>query len=311
MLRVVRLPEATVDHAPVSLDTGYALDECVRREGWIAFPANVDVWGVPLPLGEPPFLIARDTRLACSGLDQAAVWLRRHDGRLIEEYDGKARKVRRQVELPEDFGAEGSDLIGETRSGLLLGLGEDKGLFSWQPPGEPSLLLEGVTAATLDPTGTTVLCWRHARDELVLFDLHRATHTAIPKPSGCRWPLFEAAFSPDGAWLAVDLDYSIEYSDEELSAQLQDVMRGRGTDESQPHRLGIIHCVDGTMTITEEEYDNFANLVWSLDSEWIIFSTPFAPRALSITRPSEAKLARVEFGRAAPSLLCDISDSVP
>lgn len=32
MLRVVRLPEGTVEPAPVSLDTGYALDDCLRRE---------------------------------------------------------------------------------------------------------------------------------------------------------------------------------------------------------------------------------------------------------------------------------------
>jgi hypothetical protein len=35
MLRVVRLPVGTVEPAPVSLDTGYALDDCLRRDGRI------------------------------------------------------------------------------------------------------------------------------------------------------------------------------------------------------------------------------------------------------------------------------------
>jgi len=35
MLRVVRLPEGTGEPAPVSLDTGHALDDCLRRDGWI------------------------------------------------------------------------------------------------------------------------------------------------------------------------------------------------------------------------------------------------------------------------------------
>jgi hypothetical protein len=308
MLRVVRLPEATVEPAPVSLDTSYALDDCLRRNGWIAFCPNFEAWGVWLPLGDPPFLIARDTWTICAGRDSQTVWLRARHEPILTEYDGVARSARRELELPGQLKVESSQPVGEVRSGLLFGLGGDGGLFAWKPPAEPQILLDGVTPVALDPTGRTVLSWRHAARELVLYDVERRRQTVLEEPDGGRWPLFNAAFSPDGAWLAVDLDYSIEYSEEELSAQLQEVARGRATYEPQTHRLGVVRCSDGAMTVAEGKYDNFANLVWSLDSKWIVFSTPFAPRALWVTTPAEARLARIRFKQNAPSLLCDISD---
>jgi hypothetical protein len=72
-----------------------------------------------------------------------------------------------------------------------------------------------------------------------------------------------------------------------------------------------VRCADGALTIAEQEFDNFANLVWSLDSEWIVFSTPFAPRQLWTAHPTEANLGRLEFNEKALALLCDISDVLP
>lgn len=95
------------------------------------------------------------------------------------------------------------------------------------------------------------------------------------------------------------------------SSRLRQVALGQGKYELQPHRLGIIRSADGALTIADGVYDNFANIVWSLDSEWIVLSTPFAPRGLWLTRPGEPKLEWISFGRRhAPSLLCDATDLI-
>jgi hypothetical protein len=273
MLRVVRLPEATVEPAPVSLDTGYALDHCFRREGWIAFRPNVDAWGLPVPFGAPPFLIARDAHVVCAGLDPKTVWLRGRDDSSIAAYDGVVHEIARRVDLPDDFPAQEFYVVAETAAGFLLGRGYDGGLYRWEPGEQPTLLLDQVQPRAVDPIGTTVLCWRHSSEEIVLFDLRQVAQVAVPKAAEARWPFHQFAFSPDGAWLAVDLDCSIERTEEQMFARLREVASGGGRYEPQAHRLGIIRCADGAMTVAEGEYDNFANLVWSLDSEWIVFST--------------------------------------
>jgi hypothetical protein len=55
MLRVVRLPEGTVEPAPVSLDTGYALDDCLRRDGWIEDRERLR--GCSRPVEDVPFVV--------------------------------------------------------------------------------------------------------------------------------------------------------------------------------------------------------------------------------------------------------------
>lgn len=93
---------------------------------------------------------------------------------------------------------------------------------------------------------------------------------------------------------------------------MQDAIAGRGSYEPRPHRLGIIRCDHGSMAITDGEYDNFTYpLVWSLDGEWIVFSAPFQPRGLWLTRAAEPRLERVKFSRNAPAPLCDVSDLIP
>jgi len=101
MLRVVRLRDALAEPAPVSLDTGYALDDCIRRDGWLVFTPNVNVYGLPLPFGERPFRIATDTWVVATGGDPHTVWLHGRDSPTIAEYDGVARQVRREVELQD------------------------------------------------------------------------------------------------------------------------------------------------------------------------------------------------------------------
>jgi hypothetical protein len=307
MLRVVRLGEAAFEAAPVSLDTGYALDECVRRDGWIVFTPDLDVWGVPVPFGAPPFAVAPRTGVVAAGLDPRTVWLRGHGSAMVSEYDGIARSVRRELELPAEIEAGQLQIRAETERGFILG---GRGLYEWEPGSKPRLLLDGVDVASVDSTRRYVSTRRRESDELVLFDLQGGSETVVTKREGARWSRSE--FSPDGRWLAIDLDYSRARTREEDDALLRDVITARARYEPQPHRLAIIRCSDGAMTIAEGEYDNFPYpLVWSLDSEWLVFSAPFQPRGLWLTHAESAKLQRVKFGGNAPCPLCDISDLLP
>jgi hypothetical protein len=309
MLRVVRLPEAVVEPAPVSLDTGHALDRAYRRRGWIAFTPNQDVWGLPTPFGEPPFPIARGAHVLCTGLDPETVWLRQRGASSVAQYDGVRRDVRQKVDLPGEFSTD-SWLLAETRDGFLFGGGYDGGLYSWIPGSSPELLVDDVSPHALDPTGTTIACWRHHVDQLALFDRRTLKHFPVAKPRGARWRQQGLAFSPDGAWLALDLDYSTERSEAEMLARLAEIAVGRGRYEPTPHRLGIVRCADGQLTVSSNEYDNFANIIWSLDSQWIVFTTPFEPRGLWVARPAQGEIEWIRFKRDTPSLLCDISDLV-
>ena len=305
MLRVVRLPDAAAEPAPVSLDTGHALDDCIRREGWLVFMPNVDVWGMPLPLGERPFKIAAQTHVVAIGADPRTVWLHGHNSPTIFEYDGVAREVRQEIELP---GPQFS-VTALTASGFLLH-NDHTALYEWEPPQEPRLLLDDIGPSTADGANRRLACLRYATDELVVLDLGDRSHLTVPQPEEARWALRPGVFSPDGKWLAADLDYSPERTEEEALATLTQIALGDAPPyEPEPHQLGIIRCSDGTMTIADGVYDNFAKIAWSLDSEWIVFSTPFAPRGLWLTRPDAPKLEWISFGRRhAPSLLCDASD---
>ena len=62
MLRLIRVADQAVESAPASIDRGYALDDCLLRDGWIAFRPNDEVWGLPLPPGGEPFLVGKRWR---------------------------------------------------------------------------------------------------------------------------------------------------------------------------------------------------------------------------------------------------------
>jgi hypothetical protein len=297
MLRVVRLPETAVEPAPASLDTGNALDRCMRRDGWLVFTPDLDVWGMPLPFSEP-FLVARRTRVV-PGVDARTVWLHPWDGSTIVEYDGVAREARRELELP---GPQFS-LQAVTRSGFVLQADEADDLFAWSPPDEPETLLTGVGPVLGEGAREApVACLSFSTRELVLVNDGGATVT-VPQPEGWLWDSVGlGVFSPDGAWLAVDLC--------DASERTQTLAWWREY-EPKPHSLGIVRCADGAMTIATGVYDNFAKIAWSLDAEWIVLSTPFAPHGLWLTRRADAELTWLSFkDRGAPSLLCDVSDLV-
>jgi hypothetical protein len=142
LLRVVRLRETVVEPAPVSFDPGSALDDCVRREGWLVFTPNITVWGLPLPFGERAFRIATDTHVAANGVDERTVWLHGRDSPTVAEYDGVTRELRREVGLPgPQFSVRAA-----TRSGFVL-WEEQCRLYAWEPSQPPQLLLGNTTSS--------------------------------------------------------------------------------------------------------------------------------------------------------------------
>src|SRR4051812_17932160 len=59
-LRLVRLPEESVEPSPVPLDGATcALDRGFARDGWLVFTPNEEVWGVPAALDGPAFRVGR------------------------------------------------------------------------------------------------------------------------------------------------------------------------------------------------------------------------------------------------------------
>jgi hypothetical protein len=299
--------KARAEPAPVSLDTGYALDDCIRRNGWLVFTPNVDVWGLPLPFGERPFRVASETSVVATGGDPRTVWLHGRDALTIAEYDGVARGTLREIQLP----GQQFSVAALTPSGFILH-DHHSGLYAWDLSQPPRLLFDDVgPTGVADEGQRQLVCLRISTDELVILDLHNGSHVTVPAPEVGRWTVQVGAFSPDAAWLAVDLDYTPETTQDEALAQIRQVALGQGEYEAQPHRLGIIRCTDGALIIADGVYDNFANIVWSLDSEWIVFTTPFAPRGLWLTSPHEPQLEWISSGRRhMPSLLCDASDLV-
>jgi len=309
MLRVMRLPEAQFEPAPVSLDTGHALDKCLRRDGWIAFAPNCEVWGLPTPLGRPPFLIRTNAVVACAGEDARTVWLA--DAERSDEapsavtlFDGVTRKIVREIVVPAGF-----DLVGETPFGFVLGRGYGGGLHLWAAGRDaPERLLDGVSAYRVDSGGARVFCWRPDSEEIVLLDLARRAHVSVPQPEGARWELRTAVFSPGATRLAISIDYSAQLTAEERSTRFAEIVAGRGSYDPKPRRLGLLSTTSGAITIADGQYDNFANPIWSIDGEWVVFNAPFQPRGLWVCRAAEARLERVRFSRDAPVPLCDVSD---
>jgi len=163
-----------------------------------------------------------------------------------------------------------------------------------------------------DEGHTRIACRRFSTDEVVILDLNDESHVTVQPPEGSRWGVRLGVFSPDGDWLAVDLDYSPPKTEAESMAAIRSIASGENvTYEPRQQRLGVIRCADGALTLADRAHDNFANIIWSRDSNWIIFSTPFAPHGLWLTRPDEATLEWISFGRRhAPSLLCDASDLI-
>ena len=287
MLRLIRLANLTVEAAPASIDRGYALDDCLLRDGWIAFRPNDEVWGLPLPLGAEPFLVGEGMSWAAAAHAPRSIWLAEFppvEPQVASEYDGVARAVVRRVEVPLGFRLAGE--MGERRTGCRRRRGRRSRLGRRRRCAAASgrrrlaLLRRVGSSLGVDPSRVPGARPRGRR---------RADRGRGPFP-------YRRAVGARRIVLAG-------------RRSVGDRDRGlyRGVDRSRPHRLAIVDASDGSVALAEGEYDNFARPVWSSDGAWIVFNAPFEPGGLWLCAVAEPKLERILFESNPPVPLLDVS----
>jgi hypothetical protein len=302
-IRLVHLPEAVVEPSPVPLNgSGDAFDFALRREGWIAF-GGFTVWGMPVPLEGEAFKIGRSFGFLRSE-NPRAIWVTdghrsSEDGQTFLEYDGVARAVVDRVELLpgyQMFDARGSDAFIHDREGREWILDRRTGRLERISYDEvPALPGERRLGG--------------GRDWVIIDGKGHATGVD-PLPSGRPGSSDFGSFSPDWRYFAVDLDVSDQ---DRPIPSMRDIIQGSARYEPVPHRLAIIDCLNGSVALADGVFDNFASqFVWSFDSEWVVFSTPFAPHGIWACSMRDLRLDWMSFGRRhAPGPLVNVSDLVP
>ncbi len=299
-LRLIRLPELTVEPSPVPLDRAdSALDGCMRRDGWIAFKSE-EVWGAPIPLEGEAFRVGKSFGWLPSR-NERAIWMM--DGHIpfdaphtYIEYDGVAREVVDQITLPA-----GARLVAERDVGLIVH-DHRRGWSAWQrgaATGEP------IDERHAAPHGSLLLS-ESEPDRLILIATGgEEIEIALPIDE-----FTNRSLSPDGRYHAVDIDVSGDRQREIES--MVDVVQGRAKYEPVPHRLALIDCTNGQVTFADGVFDNFASPpVWSHDSEWLVFAAPFTRDGLWVCRVADARLEWVGFGKSTPVPLVNVSDVIP
>ena len=299
-IRLVHLPDAVVAPSPVPLNgSGDAFDVALRREGWIAF-GGFTVWGMPVPLEGEAFKVGRSFGFLRSE-NPRAIWVTDghrgfEEGQSFLEYDGVARKVVDRVELPRGyrmFDARGTDAFLHDQDGR-------EWLLDRRSERLERIRYDDVPALP----GARRLAG--GRDWMLIDDTGRAT-PVDPLPEARPRPSDFGSFSPDWRYLAVDLDVSDRGR---AIPSIVEIAQGLVRYEPRPHRLAIIDCVNGSVAVAEGAFDNFASqFVWSFDSEWVVFGTPFAPHGVWVCSVHEMRLEWIDFGRRhAPGPLVNVSD---
>jgi hypothetical protein len=302
-IRLVHVPEAVVEPAPVPLNgSGEAFDFALRRDGWIAF-GGFTVWGMPVPLEGEAFKVGRSFGFLRSE-NPRAIWVTdghrsAEEGQAFLEYDGVARTVVDRVDVPRGYGmfdARGTDAFVRDRQDCEWLLDRRSGRLS-------PISYDDVPALL----GERRLCGGR---EWVFIDDQGARTPVDPLPEGQPALSEFGSFSPDWRYFAVDLDVSDR---SRVIPSMIDIAHGLVRYEPVPHRLVIIDCLNGAIAVAEGVFDDFASeFVWSLDSEWVVFSTPFAPHGIWACSMRDLRLEWISFGRRhAPGPLVNVSDLVP
>jgi hypothetical protein len=343
-LRLLSLPEETIEPCPVSLNAAdCALDRGFARDGWLVFDSNAEVWGVPIPLEGEAFRIGRWWDCVAAP-NPRTVWLAnpvdpdpnigldRDVPTLVVEYDGIRRQEILRHELPTSLRLEAA-----AADGLVLRPQNDDGnpdldvllLWTWRSasleplaPGRDLLASHGVLLAVGQRNG-----------DLTLVDATTKTATPVEKPLPGAWG-HAGSFSPDGAWFATGIgeeDSTTWYQDrlsenaipppgadvaEWYASRLRDPEYLRDAeqiasrlDEPQWTRLELIDCRTGAVTLSKDRFDNFATPpVWSQDCCWLIFDAPFGESlyACDVRKPS-LELTPVVRRRRRLSPLIDVT----
>ena len=273
-LRVLRLPDETVEPSPVPLNRPVAIDRGFARDGWFVLRPGTEVWGIPESLDDK---FALGEWLTCvPAANPRTVWLA--DGESATEYDGVLRREVGRASLPPKaflVAAVPEGLVFMRSHALLLG--------------DARLAAGDEVLAT---SGSLLAVEHHREGALTLVDASTGTVTPVLKPRAGRWN-GSGSFSPDGAWFALGIaehDYTT-----------------RAILEPDWTRLALVETATGGVTLAEGVFDNFATTpVWSADSGSLVFNAPFDKSLFSCDMATR-RLSPLLRRRGRPSPLIDIT----
>jgi hypothetical protein len=300
-IRLVRLPELEVEPSPVRVNDSVALDYAIRREGWIALKSH-RVWGVPIPLDGPAFVVGPSFDFLPSHQPRA-IWL--NDGNIPRdepwrrpwvylEYDGVARQVIDRIEVPAE-----ARLVRD--SGDALFASAHDGWYRRERTGGQFERVDERTAA--QPGALLRTSAEHSSAEVI-----NSSGAAVPVELPIQGSWGRGSTSPDGRHQVFDVDVSGPPEPHSFT----DIAQGRVKYTPRPHRLGIIDLQDGSASVAEGVYDNFAyKPVWSDDGQWLVFYAPFQRNRLWACNVTAQRLESISFGRRSPPApLVNVTDLV-
>jgi hypothetical protein len=311
LLRVIRLAEAGIEPAPVSLDQPDAIDLCIRLDGWMALQAGVTFWRVGNQLVHGALRLG-EGRAAMPSLDRQGLWIDESptagpDAGTVSrfaEYDGEGsarrsvvypRKIRLVTEQPEGL------VISDPESGAI-------GLLAWDT--------DHITRLT---QADAVVAAGHRRlvldsdYHLSVFDLGTGDSRMIQQPDGREWQLHGLSLSHDEGWCAGAL---IPALDDDPLAGVKAVVKSVAAGKAAPvstdsFQLALAATSSGAVRLTDEIIEGqLVSLVWSADGGYVVFSSTQRELYWADVQADQLQPHRVEFGTDAPSPRADISDLV-
>jgi hypothetical protein len=287
VLQLVHLAQQDFEPWPVRLDQMVSgPDGVVVRDGWLAFGGQ-EIWGTPSPPEGKAFFVgeqwgwgpgrsARTIMYGANRADPEAIPSR------FVEYDGIAREIVDTIEIERGL----LRLAAVVPLGLVLWSDDGLRLREWDDD-QLSMLVEGWVDVHASWESLLVLT---DDSSLSLLDVETGRRNTVPKPPAGEWSTLAGAFSPDGAYYAVDF------------------VEG---EESRRGRLALIRCADGDVIPIAGEFEGGATgIVWSDDGEWIVFHAS-GRRALRLVRVADLETELVPFRRAPPTPLADLTRPQP
>jgi hypothetical protein len=272
-LRVLRLPDETVEPSPVRLDAARnALDGAVKRSGWVAVLPNEEQWAVSLPLAGRAQRFGRWWDCVPS-LDPRRVWCaaevheddwkgRPSTPTRAVEYDGVERRIVRELALPP-----GSRLHAHVPAGLVFTGEHEQALQFWDIEQQRASRLVGTVDLVASCEATLAVLFPK---QLVLFDTGTGQQRRVHKPLPGGWERYNASFSPDGTRLALAIRAEPDPPPDDIGAAIARLHQPRWT------RLALIDVATAKAHLVDGRFDNFASTpVWSNDGRWLLFDAPF------------------------------------
>lgn len=307
-LRLLSLPEGTIEPSPVALNGGStALDRGFRRDGWLVFKPSQDVWGIDASLTGRAFRVGRwwDCEPA---RNPRTVWLgapaspdpsagRRWDEPTqLAEYDGVTRAVVARRELAPRLG---------------LAAAVEGGLVMWDRGRELVLVPDGTKEAEPLIAAHDIIAQHDSvlaisaeppSGQLGLFNVTSRAYVPVRRPLAGDWGMF-GSFSPDGRWLATGVREEPAPTDPQ--AAVASIYEPTWT------RLVLIGA-DGRVVLVDGQVDDFIPApVWDADSRWLIFNPPFDKSLFACdTHAPRPALVPIVRRRGRPGPLIDVTDLI-